>query len=346
MPDDDDKAWNERVAELRETGRSRPLAERIAALEARIANWPEAWGEDLHVLIYGDFDAPKHDLVYPSIGITVESGERTNTFTTARCVLSARIKIADKSVPSVLDAASRLNTLLGIWTALDRGNRGIRWWCPKISAPNWSIGGPFEKEGMDAALLAIEQLQPDVKRKVKAALYWMRQPKRMMGDRAKSDTLDVYAGYWNSFECLVDAVCLLRPQHKMTPQEKQNAITNFFADRGGKVDASSIAECYRDIVNPGFMAKAIYALRVCCPERADGYIEECFRAQPKEERLYAVRNAINHGELDADSLHETVRVEDKLWRLQRIVFAMLGRLLPIPFPGGFVSVRGWAGRAV
>jgi hypothetical protein len=85
-------------------------------------------------------------------------------------------------------------------------------------------------------------------------------------------------------------------------------------------------------VEPGFVAKASHALRVCCPDRADGYISECFRAKPDQERLYAVRNAINHGDIDSDSLQELIRVEDKLRRLTMIVFAMLGQLIPFSYP--------------
>jgi hypothetical protein len=153
-----------------------------------------------------------------------------------------------------------------------------------------------------------------------------------MWEKVKRDILHVYAGYWNAFECLVEAVCLIQPQRKMTKQEKQDGITRFIADRQGKLDVASLGECYRKFVDPGFVAKASHALRVCCPEQADGYINECFRAKPDQERLYAVRNAINHGDIDSDSLQEMMRVEGKCWRLKMIVFAMLGRLIPFSYP--------------
>ena len=147
----------------------------------------------------------------------------------------------------------------------------------------------------------------------------------------------VYAGYWNAFECLVEAVCLIQPQSKMKKQQKQHGIIQFLADRQGKLDVASLSECYRLFVDPGFVAKASHALRVCCLDRADGYIHECFRAKPDQEWLYAVRNAINHGDIDSDSLQEMIRVENKVRRLKMIVFAMLGRLIPV-----FVPSRFWA----
>jgi hypothetical protein len=174
-------ALNKRVTELQDTGLSRGVAFGIAELEARIARWPESWGDNLQVLIYGDFDAPDHDLDYPALGITVEAGKRSNTIIqTALCVVNTRVKVREKSLSAVLDAAARLNTFLGIWTIIDWGNRGVGWWCHLTNGTMAGAGGPFEKEGIEDALAGIERLLPAVKRKVRAALYWIREPKQMM----------------------------------------------------------------------------------------------------------------------------------------------------------------------
>jgi len=69
----------------------------MAELETRIARWPKEWGDDLQVPIYGDFDAPDHDLDYPALGITVRASKRTGTFiTTALCIVSACVKVREK----------------------------------------------------------------------------------------------------------------------------------------------------------------------------------------------------------------------------------------------------------
>jgi hypothetical protein len=327
-------ALDKRAAELQNTGLSRQVAFGTAELEARIAQgWPKQWGNDLHVLIYGDFAAPDHDLDYPALGITVEAGKRTNTVVkTALCVLSARVKVREKSLAAVLDATARLNTFLGIWTIINWGNDGIGWWC---NLTHDILGGgaqPFEKKGIENALAGLDELPPKVKRKVRAALYWIQEPKKVMWEKVKNDIFHVYAGYWNAFECLVEAVCLIQPQRKMTKQEKQDGITRFIADRQGKLDVTSLRECYQKFVELGFVGRASHALRVCCPDRAGGYINECFRAKPAQEQLYAVRNAINHGDIDSDSLQEIMRVQEKYWRLKMIVFAMLARLIPFQYP--------------
>jgi hypothetical protein len=163
-------------------------------------------------------------------------------------------------------------------------------------------------------------------------LYWIREPTQLMMEGYRSDVLRVHAGYWNAFECLVEAVCILRPQPKLGKKEKQDQIDQFLANHGGKLDAARISECYRNYVDPGFVAKASHALNQCFPERADGYIVECFRKKPKQDRLYNIRNAINHGDIDAGNLKELIRVEDKQRRLWMIVFGMLGQFIPVPRP--------------
>ena len=154
---------------------------------------------------------------------------------------------------------------------------------------------------------ALRKLPEPVARKVRAALYWIREPRQLLMEGHRSDVLRVYAGYWNAFECLVEAVCLLRPQSKLRRAEKQAGI-----------DA--------------FVAKASHAFAVCFPYRADQYVAECFRMKPEQDRLYNIRNAINHGDVDAENPNELLRVEDRHSRLWMIVFGMLGLIIPIDRP--------------
>jgi hypothetical protein len=171
-----------------------------------------------------------------------------------------------------------------------------------------------------------------VQRKVISALHWIREPRRMVMEGYRSDVLRVYAGYWNAFECLVEAVCILRPQPRLSKSEKQKTIEEYFAAHGGKLNSATIGECYRKVIDPGFVSKASHALRQCFPERADGYIGECFRAKPEQDRLYDIRNAINHGDIQAENLEELIRVEDKQRRLWIIVFGVLGQIIPVNRP--------------
>ncbi len=322
----------QRAKELQGTGMSRGRAHGIADLEFRIAQWPSGWGDDLVVLIYGDFEAPGRQLDFPSLGITVEAEKAEGTIVKAITVLKARVKIPEKSVAALLDAARRVELLLGVSAVLGWGNGGSGWWSYVTHGSIGGVAPAFEPDRIPAVVEAISKLPPEVARKLRAAMYWIREPRQMVLERHKPDILRVYAGYWNAFECLVEAVCKFRPQTKKTRTEKQKGIDDFLAARDGKLDAAAVNECYRAFVDPGFVAKASHALRVCFGEQAEGYISECFRMKPEQDRLYNIRNAINHGDIEAENLEELIRVEDRQHRLWMIVFGMVGRMIPISCP--------------
>ena len=145
----------------------------------------------------------------------------------------------------MVDAGGRINTLLGVLTAVGWGNSGSGWWC---RVTHGSLAGgmqEFKREELESAIKALQALSPKVKRKVASALHWIREPRQMLMEGYRSDVLQTYAGYWNAFECLVEAVCVLRPQPKRTKAEKQTKIDQFLTAQGGRIDAASITNCCR-----------------------------------------------------------------------------------------------------
>ena len=80
------------------------------------------------------------------------------------------------------------------------------------------------------------------------------------------------------------------------------------------------------------VGKASHALKECFGDEADKYIEECFRLSVQKERLYDIRNAINHGEVDAENPEELIRIESRLSRLWLIVWGMFGCIIPFSAP--------------
>jgi hypothetical protein len=117
---------------------------------------------------------------------------------------------------------------------------------------------------------------------------------------------------------------------KMSATEKQIAIDQFVSGR--RVDAALVADCYLTIVRPGFVGKASHALKSCFDGRAKHYIEQCFRIKPDADRLYQIRNDIDHGSIDADNLSELLRISERQRLLWEIVFIMLGRFIPTDRP--------------
>jgi hypothetical protein len=131
---------------------------------------------------------------------------------------------------------------------------------------------------------------------------------------------------------LVEAVNTLRAPQNLTSTEKQAHIDRFLANRGGKLTAEDIQECYQTIVNPGFVGKARHALMVCFGSGANDLFDRCFRIRDRKNRLYDIRNAVNHGEIDAENPMELVRVESRLVDLWKIVWGIFGRLVPFSAP--------------
>lgn len=321
----------ERVRKLHSEGLDLSQAFGKVYLERRISEWPSGWGEDFEILIYGDFEPPKTDLNIHPLGITIYAEKLENTLIkSANCVLRAKVKVEEKSLAALVNAARRINILLGIWTLQDLGNNSFRWWSSLTHGGGGSVSGVLKDEFLSRGINGVLQLPEPVRRKVDAALYWIREPRNLHIERHQSDILRVYTAYWNAFECLVEAVNLLRPQQKPSSSKKQQLINDFMAQRSGKLTSKDIQECYQSIVNTGLFGKASHALRECFDSDAKTYIDECFLLTDKRDRLYNIRNAINHGEVDAEHPEELIRIRSRFNRLHRIIWRMFARLLPIP----------------
>ena len=109
-------------------------------------------------------------------------------------------------------------------------------------------------------------------------------------------------------------------------------IEEFVAERGGRLTTKDIQQCYQEIVNPGLVAKAGHAVRICFGEDAEADISECFLRPDRRNRLYDIRNAINHGDIDAENPEELLRVEARLTKLWFIVWGMFGCFIPFTVP--------------
>jgi len=325
----------ERTRELNREGLKWGHAWSKACLEHSITtqDWPTKWGNDLRVLIYGDFKPPTKDLVVPELGITVHHKKMENTvISSALCVLEATAQIREKSAPAILDAIRRINVLLGSWTLVSWGNSGCGWWSYITHDTGGGVLEQFDHTDLSVAVQGVLRLPAPVRQRLDAALYWVREPRSLLMEHYRSDILRRYSAYWNAFECLVEAILIQRPQKKSSKKEKQTLIDEFLAERNGKLSRSDVERCYQEIVNPGFVGKARHALHVCFPEHATEYTNECFQLPDRPNRLYDIRNSINHGDIDAENPEERLRVNARLSKLWMIVWGMFGRLVPFPAP--------------
>ena len=175
------------------------------------------------------------------------------------------------------------------------------------------------------------------RKKVDAALYWVREARGLLFESYRTDLLGMYAAYWNAFECLVELFNLITPRQRLSRTEKQKCLDELMQQCSGKPTVADVQEYFREIVDPGFVAKAKHSLAVCFPHDtfanlAKKYAEECFELRDKHDRLYQIRNDINHGNVDAENPDEQIRVAARLTRLWIIVWQMFARLIPYPAP--------------
>ena len=316
-------------------GLDRTHAWHRASLDRFLESWPTAWGDNLKIVIYGEFTPPAKDLAFPTLGITINR-EPVQNFGMGITALDAVVTVNKKTMAGLVDAAHRINTLLGAWTLLHWGNGKCNWWShlthPFFGRASTAFDNLQPPSDLACAISKIEQFPTKLRSKVEAALFWIRASLSAGDYRNPGSILITYTSYWNAFECLLDAICICRPQAKTSKSEKQDQINQFLGDNPNRLTASDIAECYRQIVSPGLLAKARHALNICFPTEGEEYVNECFLREPRKARLYDVRNAINHGDIDAENPDELMRVEARLHRLWMIVWKMFGRLIPFGAP--------------
>lgn len=324
---------SERTRELRVSGLNWRHAHGISWLEERIRQWPPAWGDDLKILIYGDFKPIDEPMDVDSLGIYIQQENiQKSVIKGAKTVHEAIVKVEDKSIPSLVDAARRINVLLGSYTLVEWGNVYCGWWSWVTHDSGGGVGTSLSHEDLPKTMEGVLRLTDEARRRIDAALYWVRVPREALVNFYRSNVLQVFSAYWNAFECLVEAVESLRPRKKLTRNEKEELITDLFERSGKKLNADFVEKAYREIVNPGFKAKATHALEICFGENATHYIQECFELSDENNRLYNIRNSINHGEVDAENPEELIRIDSRLSQLWIIIWGMFGRMIPFPAP--------------
>ena len=331
----------ERAKELQDAGLDWLHAHGIADLEQKIKNWPQKWGDDFVVLVYGDFEPLAEKLTIENLGITISPEVLKNTVVkNVRTVHGATVKVRDKSIESVIDAIRRINVFIGTFVLVTWCNSYCSWWSYITHGSGGGVLTKLSHEDLNRAIDGVLSMKPEIRKKVDSALYWLREPKNSMFNSYRLDLLRIYAAYWNAFECLVDAVNIAKPKPKRTKDEKQELLDKLFEENGKNVSTKFIQDAYINIVNPGLKQKAEHALNVCFGDLANHYMDECFNVEDKDNRLYNIRNAINHGEVDAENPEEHARIQSRLKKLRIMILGMFGRLVPYPYPVDRVNNSG------
>lgn len=217
-----------------------------AYLQHKLEQWPDDWGEELHVLIYGDFKPPISDLRFQELDVFIGKETQQNTpIEVAECVLKGRVKVLERTSRGLTDAIVRMNILLGGLELVSWGNGGCGWWCNILHEAVGSSQMNIEDTYLSKVIKDTLSLSRPIRQKIEAALYWIREPNSMVLEWHRNDLLRTFSAYWNAFECLVEAINIQKPGHKTSKSEKQQKIDDFLKDVEGHLTAAKIEDCYR-----------------------------------------------------------------------------------------------------
>jgi hypothetical protein len=295
-----------------------------AKLQGAIDRWPEQWGDDLEVWLYGGITVDA-DIERPELGLRVSAERRTGQFVfNAPWAYPCRLKVKSRDLTGVLDAITRLETFLSAWHVTSWG-RTIHYYCHLFfSGADVQTSLSDDLPAIDRFLLALKALSLRQRDLVLRAAWWLRQSQHsILSGVSQPSSFSLYSAYWNAFECLVEAYCDLIPPPADSPSAKAAKVAAFLAGRASPPKPQDIEACYHAIVNPGLPRKAGHALGLVFGPIGDQYHEICFRRKPKAEQLYQIRNDINHANIVEYNLDDRLRVENGLARLQLIVLNML-----------------------
>lgn len=323
----------ERTRALNDLGMEHERASDIAWLELQLRRWPDAWGDNIHFLVFGDFKQPTRLLEFPDIGITIYPDKIENTVASgAICTLKGTAHVSDRTIMGLNDFISRINILLGAWTLTSWGGSAFNWWSWYKPMYSGSVVADLDTLGNSDVITHILKLPADVQQRVRAALYWIRAPRKHALESARENTFQLYSGLWNAFECLIEAVMIVRPLAKHNQKQKQELVDEYLRQLGRNPTYNDIGQCYREYINPSFKVRATHAIKEAFQEYADRYVRECFSHTDKKDRLYDIRNAINHGTIDPDNMDDVYRVNSRLNILWLMVLRMFGRIFPLAVP--------------
>jgi len=144
------ESFFQRKRELEAAGMGRINASETAILEERIKSWPSDWGDDLRILIYGDFELPDEEMHFDELGITVHPEKLEKTVIgSALTVLSATVEIPGRSIQGLLDATRRINVLLGSLVLIDWGNPSCGWWSWVTHGPSIGLIGKWKTKELN-----------------------------------------------------------------------------------------------------------------------------------------------------------------------------------------------------
>jgi len=170
------------------------------------------------------------------------------------------------------------------------------------------------------------QLDDAERKKVTSALWWYRKACAA----AYYSVFDSYTANWNCLEIL----CSVSGSRINKGSKVDEAIQNYLKGRK-RIKAGHILECFNKYVNYSIVRQMKDALtNEIGKEQAKQLVYQCFEILPEENRLYQIRNDINHGNIHENSERNYERVYLRGMLLSEVVMMLLYRKLGHPISVG------------
>lgn len=163
------------------------------------------------------------------------------------------------------------------------------------------------------------QLAPEERRRLAGALWWYRKA----SSTAYYSLFDSFTAYWNCLEILCGVSGSKSNQGETTDKKIEAYLKN-----KKKITAGHIIHCYNNFVNYSIKEQMKNALKTMLgDEQASQIIYQCFEIKPDEDRLYQIRNDINHGNIRENSGRDYEKVNYRGMVLHHIVFTLINQKL-------------------
>lgn len=293
-----------------------------------VENWPSTWGDDLHIVIYGDLRLPDRPIWYPEFEITLTTrsyGEGQTEPSALDLGIVAEVKLKSKTWDELQAAVPRINTWLGLIALQNLGNFGLRWWSFLTHlAGGGAMGVEWGQPALPLISARLESLSPDSRKHVERALYWIREARPRIRDDDRMSVLRYFQHLSNALEALVVAVNIYCPLEDRSADRLERLNVKFSELRSKESLAVDDAEALASIVKwPGSRIRTEHALRVVL-----GYDPtKCNENLAHIPKIVRLRNQLAHPALYPEADHSLRPFEDQARNLKRIVWELAGFLL-------------------
>ena len=170
------------------------------------------------------------------------------------------------------------------------------------------------------------QLASEERRKLAGVLWWYRKA----SSTAYYSLFDSYTAYWNCLEILCGVSGSKTKQGESVDKQIEAYLKN-----KKNITAGQILHCFNNYVNYSIKEQMKDALKILLgDDQASQVIYQCFEIKPDEERLYQIRNDINHGNIRENSGRDYERVQFRGMLLWEIVFKLINKKLGLEISSG------------